>query len=74
MDVAVASLGFLDTNCFHHTLQLAIKAALSHAEIQACITGGRNVVTHFSHSPQATGELRNQTKTSQNLKQQGNWR
>ena len=26
MDVAVASLGFPDTNCFGHTLQLAIKA------------------------------------------------
>ena len=61
MDVAVASLGFPDTNCFGHTLQLAIKAALSHAEIQAYITAGRNIVTHYNHSPKTAGELRNQT-------------
>ena len=61
MDVPVASLGFPNTNCFGHTLQLAIKAALSHAEIQACITAGRNVVTHFNDCPKATDELRNQT-------------
>ena len=46
MDVAMAELGFPDTSCFGHTLQLAINAALNHPEIQACITACRNVVTH----------------------------
>ena len=35
LDVAMAELGFPDTSCFGHTLQLAI-AALNHPEIQAC--------------------------------------
>ena len=42
MDVAMAELGFPDTSCFGHTLQLAINAALNHPEIQACITACRN--------------------------------
>ena len=60
MDVAVTSLGYPDTNCFGHTLQLAIRDALDHPEIQSCITACRNIVSHFNHSPKATGELRNQ--------------
>ena len=43
MDVAMAELGFPDTSCFGHTLQLGINAALNHPEIQAFITACRNV-------------------------------
>ena len=64
MDVAVTSLGYPDTNCFGHTLQLAIRDALDHPEIQSCITACRNIVSHFNHSPKATGELRNQNTSS----------
>ena len=60
MDVAMAELGFPDTSCFGHTLQLAINAALNHPEIQACITACRNVVTHFNLSTKSTEELRKQ--------------
>ena len=70
MDVAVTSLGYPDTNCFGHTLQLAIKDALDHPEIQACISSCRNVVSHFNHSPKATGELRNQNTGKQKALQQ----
>ena len=61
MGVAVAELGFSDTACFGHTLQLAINAALNHPDIQQCITAGRYVVTHFNHSPKTIGELRKQS-------------
>ncbi len=57
MDVAMASLGYPDTHCFGHTLQLAINSALNHPSIQACLTTARNVVSHFNHSPKSTGEL-----------------
>ena len=56
----MAELGFPDTSCFGHTLQLAINAALNHPEIQVCITACRNVVTHFNLSTKSTEELRKQ--------------
>ena len=61
MDVEMAELGFPDTSCFGHTLQLAINAALDHPEIQACISACRNVVTHFNLSMKSTEELQKQT-------------
>ena len=56
----MAELGFPDTSCSGHTLQLAINAALNYPEIQACITACRNVVTHFNLSTKSTEELRKQ--------------
>ena len=70
IDVTVTSLGYADTRCFGHTLQLAIRNGVSHPEIQSCIHAGRNVVTHFSHSTKATGELRNQTTSVKALQQE----
>ena len=61
MDVAMAELGFPDTSCFGHTIQLAINAALDDPEIQACISACRNVVTHFNLSIKSTEELQKQT-------------
>ena len=61
MDVAMAELGFPDTSCFGHTIQLAINAALDDPEIQACISACRNVVTHFNLLTKSTEELQKQT-------------
>ena len=69
MDVAIASLGYADTRCFGHTLQLAIKDGLSHPEIQACIEAGRDVVSHFNHSPKSTGALKNLSTSPKALQQ-----
>ena len=69
MDVVIASLGYADTRCFGHTLQLAIKDGLSHPEIQACIEAGRDVVSHFNHSPKSTGALKNQSTSPKALQQ-----
>ena len=69
MDVAIASLGYADTRCFGHTLQLTIKDGLSHPEIEACIEAGRDVVSHFNHSPKSTGALKNQSTSPKALQQ-----
>ena len=58
MDVAVATLGYSDTCCFGHTLQLAINSALDLPDIKSCVSAGRNVCSHFNFSVKSTTELR----------------
>ncbi len=69
MDVAVDALGYSDTTCFGHTLQLAINSALAHSDIEECLSAARNLVSHFNHLPKATGELRRVTGNCKALQQ-----